>query len=87
MTSTVITYGSTYNSEMAAIVDRRTAPKIWRFEEFRQLWIAYRKDADTVVVLQDDGRLDYTTAITMTRAEFETYRAWRLSENNVYVDR
>lgn len=87
MNSTVISYGKTYNSEMAAIVDRRTAPKIWRFEEFRQLWIAYRKDADTIVVLQDDGRLDYTVAITMTRAEFDAYQAWRVAPVSIYADR
>lgn len=86
-TSTVVFYGKDYNAEMAAIVDRRTAPKIWTFREFGQSWVAYRKDADTIVVLQDDSRLDFTRAIVMTRAEFDKYQAWRVSPNSVYADR
>lgn len=87
MITTVVSYGKDYNAEMALIIDRRAAPRIWRFYEFRQLWVAYRKDADTVVVLQDDDRLDYTTAITMSRAEFDKYQAWRVSPNSIYSDR
>ena len=84
MNDQTVIYGPDYNAEMAKIIDRRACKVIWTFREFRQTWKAYRKDVNTVIVLLDDDRLDYTRVTAYTNSEFETYRQWRVSPNANY---
>ena len=74
MQNITVSYGKAYNEEMAQIVDRRTATRVWTFREFRKTYIAYRKDENTIVVLVDDENLDHTNAIVCTPEEFATYK-------------